>query len=356
MRSSVRSTIPALVACALVAGSLHAAPAPGPGSASRDTTGGPGYHVVHTYQLGGEGGWDYLSLDTATNRLFIGRNDRIMVVDPEQGKVLGEVPGFQRAHGVAFDYAAGKGFATSGADSTVIGFDMASLSVTSRTSVNVDDDAILFDPATRHVFTFNGDAHTASVVDPVSAKRLGTIDLGAKPEFGVTDGQGHVYVNLESTSQMAEIDASAMKVVRKWPLAPCESPSGLAIDVAHHVLFSGCHNQVMAMSDAVAGKVVASVSIGRGVDACRFDPDAGLAFASTGDGAITVVREESPTRFTVVQTVKTQEGARTMELDPRTHRLYTVTAEFGPMPAAQPGQRRRRPILPGSFRLLVLER
>jgi DNA-binding beta-propeller fold protein YncE len=318
---------------------------------------GPGYHVARTFTLAGEGGWDYLTLDTASNRLFIGRSDRVMVVDPSSGTVLGEVSGLDRAHGVAIDYAAGRAFATSGADSTVVAFDPGTLKVLGRTKVDIDDDAILFDPATGHVFTFNGDAHTASVIDPTSGKLVGTIDLGAKPEFGVSDGRGHVYVNLESTSQVAEIDASTRKVIRKWSLAPCESPSGLAIDTEHHVLFSGCHNQVMAMSDAVAGKVVASVPIGRGVDACRYDAGTGLAFASTGDGGITVVREESPTEFEVVQTVETRPGARTMELDPKTHRLYTVTARFGPAPAAGPGQRRRRPsMVPGSFTLLVLQR
>lgn len=329
----------------------------GEAAAESQATSGSGYHVAHTFQLGGEGGWDYLTLDTASNRLFMGRSDRVMVVNPSNGKVLGQVPGFHRAHGVAIDYAAGRAFATSGADSTVVIFDPATLKVLGRTKVDIDDDAILFDPASGHVFTFNGDAQTASVIDPVSGKRIGTIDLGAKPEFGVTDGQGHVYVNLESTSQLAEIDAAAMKVVRKWPLGPCESPSGLAIDAQHHVLFSGCRNQVMAISDAAAGKVVASVKIGRGVDACRFDPGTGLAFASTGDGAITVVREKSPTQFEVVQTVTTRPGARTMELDPKTHRLYTVTARFGPAPAAGAGQRRRRPpMIPGSFTLLVLDR
>jgi DNA-binding beta-propeller fold protein YncE len=314
------------------------------------------YHVVQRLKLGGDGGWDYLTLDTATNRLFIARQDRVMVVDPTSGTVLGEIPGLDRAHGTAFDDAAGRGFATSGADSNVVIFDLKTLKVLGRTPVNVDDDAILFDPATKHVFTFNGDAHTASVVDPVSGKRLGTIDLGAKPEFGVSDGQGRIYVNLESSSEVAEIDAAAMKVVRRWSLAPCESPSGLAIDAAHHILFSGCRNQVMAMSDAVAGTVVASVPIGRGVDACRYDAGTGLAFASTGDGAITVIHEDGPATFHVVQTVQTQAGARTMELDSRTHRLYTAAAEFGPQPQAVAGQRRRPPVIPGSFTLIVLER
>lgn len=315
------------------------------------------YHIVHRYKVGGEGFWDYLSLDTATNRLFITRGSHVMVIDPSNGKVVGDIHGFDRAHGTAFDDQANKGFTTSGADSTVVMFDLTSLKVLGRIPVNVDDDAILFDPATQHIFTMNGDAQTASVIDPVAGTRIGTVDLGAKPEFGVSDGQGHVYVNLESSSELAEIDARTMKVTRKWPLAPCESPSGLAIDTEHHVLFSGCHNQVMAMSDAVSGKVIASVPIGRGVDACRYDAGTGLAFASTGDGAITVIHEDSPTRFRVVDTVRTAEGARTMELDPRTHTLYTATAEFGPEPTSPAnGRRRRPPMIPGSFTLYVLQR
>ena len=315
------------------------------------------YHVAHTWKVGGDGGWDYLTLDTASHRLFVARQDRIMVLDPASGKVLGEIAGLERAHGVAFDYATGKGFATSGGDSTLVIFNLKTLAVEGRTPVDVDDDAVIFDPATGHIFTFNGDANTASVVDPASGRRIGTVDLGAKPESGVSDGQGKVYVNLESTSEVAEIDAATMKVIRKWPLAPCESPSGMAIDRAHHLLFSGCHNQVMAISDAAAGKVIASDSIGRGVDGCRFDATTGLAFASTGDGGITVIHEDSPTSFSVVQTVKTKPGARTMELDPVSHRLYTVSADYGPQPDAAPGERRRRPpIVPGSFALLVLER
>lgn len=319
---------------------------------------GQTYRVAKTYTLGGDGGWDYLTLDRQTNRLFIGRNDRVMVVDAAKGTLLGEVRGLERAHGVALDPATGRGFATSGGDSTVVIFDSKTLDVVGRTKVDEDDDAIQLDPSTGHIFTFNGDAHTASVLDPASGKVIGTVALGAKPEFGVPDGQGRLYVNLESSSEIAEVDARAMKVTRRWSLAPCEAPTGLAIDTAHRILFSVCRNGTMAMSDAGAGKVVAHVAIGSGADAARYDPGTGLAFASTGgDGAITVVHEDGPTRFRVVQTVKTQAGARTMELDPSTHRLYTVTAEFKPQPAPAQGGRRRRPeLVPGTFKLFVLER
>lgn len=316
----------------------------------------PMYHIAKTYTLGGDGFWDYATFDPQTDRVFIGRNNRIMVVDAGSGKLLGEVHGLQRAHGVAIDHAHGHGFATSGGDAMVVMFDLQTLKVLGKTKVDIDADAIQFDPSSGHIFTFNGDAHSASVIDPATGKLIGTVDLGAKPEFGVPDGQGKLYVNLESTSEMAEIDAGTMKVTRRWPLAPCQAPSGLAIDAAHHILFSVCRNRVMAISDAESGKVIAHVPIGPGADAARYDAGLGLAFASTGgDGAITVVHEDSPTKFRVVQTVKTQLGARTMGLDPQTHRLFTVTASLKPRPS-KPGQRRRFPmIVPGTFKLIVLQ-
>ena len=315
------------------------------------------YHVAKTFTLGGDGGWDYLALDTHGNRLFIARQDRVMVVDPETGALLGQIPGLNRAHGVAFDYAAGHGFATSGADSTVTMFDLKTLQVLGRTVAAVDDDGILYDPATRHIFTMNGDAGSAAVLDGVTGKLLGTIDLGGKPEFGVSAGNGKVYVNLADKNEVAEVDARAMRVTRHWSIAPCEGPSGLAIDRHTMRLFSGCRSGVMAISDARAGKLVTTVPIGRGVDACRFDPDTRLAFASNGDGTLTVIREESPSRFTVVANVPTRRGARTMELNERSHQLYTVTADFGPTPAPTAEQPRPRPpVLPGTFALLVLDR
>lgn len=314
------------------------------------------YHVTHTYTLGGDGGWDYLALDTVGHRLFIARQDRVMVVDPSNGKLLAEIPGLNRAHGIAFAYEAGRGFATSGGDGKVIMFDLKTLKVLGRIDAAPDADAIIFDPATKRIFTFNGDSRSSSVIDPAAGAKIGTIDLGGGPEFGVSAGDGKVYVNLEDSSAVDEIDAATMKVTRRWSLAPCQSPSGLAIDHTHHILFSGCHNQVMAMSDATTGKVLATLPIGQGVDACRFDAGTGLAFASTGDGNITVIHEDAPDKFSSAGTVATKRGARTMELDEKTHRLFTVTADFGPPPAATPDRPRPRPpILPGTFAVLVLE-
>src|SRR3989454_5685863 len=195
--------------------------------------GAQGYHVTRTVVLGGDGGWDYVALDTVGHRLFIARQDRVMVVDPAAGKVVAEIPGLNRAHGIAFAYETGHGFATSGADSAVTVFDLASLRVLGHTTVAPDDDAILYDPATKHVVTFNGDAHSASVLDPGSGKRIGTIELGGGPEFGVAAGDGKLYVNLEGKAAGAEVDAAPLHVTRQWPLAPCEGPTGPAIDRAH---------------------------------------------------------------------------------------------------------------------------
>jgi DNA-binding beta-propeller fold protein YncE len=315
------------------------------------------YRVTRDITLGGDGRWDYVTLDSVYHRLFIARQTRVMVVDPGSGRLLGEIPGLDGAHGVALAYPAGHGFATSGHDGSVIMFDLRTLRVLQRTRAGDDADAILYDPATRRVVSLNGDANTAGVIDPESGRLLATIPLGGKPEFGVAAGDGRLYANIEDSAQVAEIDPQAGRVLRRWPLAPCTEPTGLAIDRAHHLLFSGCHNKVMAISDYKAGRLVGQVPIGGGVDGDAFDPATQLAFSSNGEGSITVVHEDSPTRFHVVGTVATRRGARTMALDERTHRIYTVTAAFGPAPAATAAEPRPRPsLVPGTFALLVLER
>lgn len=335
----------ALAAAAIA--TLAAVPAPG-----------PGYHIIKTYTLGGEGGWDYLAYDSVGHRLFISRQNRVMVVDPATGRQLGEIPGFERSHGIAFDYKTGHGFATSGGDSSVIMFDLKTLRVLGRTTAAPDADAILFDPATGRVFTFNGDSKSSSVIDGQSGKKIGTVDLGAGPEFGVSDGAGKVYVNLEEEGEVAEIDAKTLKVTRKWPMGSCKGATGLAIDRAHHILFSGCRTKVMAISNAAEGKLITTLPIGAGVDATRYDAGTGDAFASTGDGTLTVIHEDSPDRFSVVETDTTMRGARTMEIDEQNHRVFTVSAKFGPPPAESTAQnpRRRPPMLPDSFTLLILGR
>jgi YVTN family beta-propeller protein len=319
---------------------------------------GPGYHLLKSYALGGTDGWDYVALDSVHHRLFVARQTRVMVLDPASGKLLGEVTGLNGAHGTAFAYDVNRGFATSGRDSTVTMFNLETYEVLAKLKADEDADGILYDPATKRIYTMNGDAGTSTVIDPAAGKVVGTIPLGGKPEFAVSAGDGMLYANIEDKADIVEIDAKALKVVRAWPMAPCTSPTGLAIDRQHHVLFSGCRNKLMAISDARQGRLLATLPIGAGVDASAYDPATGFAFSSNGEGTLTVVREDAPGKFSVAETVPTMAGARTMALDPATHTLYLVGAKFGPIPdSATPGNPRRRPpILPNSFSLLVVGR
>jgi len=341
---AVKSARRLLVCCALLlcAAASHA--------------GAPTYHVAKSITLGGEGRWDYLTFDAAGHRLFIARETRVMVVDSDTGDLLGEIRGLDGAHGVALANETGHGFATSGRDGMVTMFDLRTLEVLERTAAAPDADAVLYDPGSKRVFTFNGDSGSSTVIDAGSGRKAGSIDLGGAPESAVSAGGGRLFVNLEDKGAIAEIDAAAMRVTRRWSLAPCESPTGLALDRAHHLLFSGCRNKVMAISDAIAGALTTTVPIGEGVDGCAFDAGAQRAFASNGDGTLTVVREDAPARFSVEGNVATRKGARTMTLDEKTHRVYTVTADFGPTPPPTQDKPHPRPsLVPGTFTLLVLE-
>lgn len=315
--------------------------------------GSSGYHLVKTMKLAGTGGWDYLTVDPATHRLFISRGTHFMVVDLAQGKIVGDVPDTQGAHGVALAAEFNRGYTTNGrtADSTI--FDMTTLTVLGRVKTDKDTDGVIYDPFSKRVFTFNGDANTATAIDAKSGAVAGSVALGGGPEFGAADAKGHIFVNLEDKSSLVRFDAKTLKLENTWPLAPCESPSGLAIDAEHEILVVGCHNKLMAFVDGNSGRVLGAVPIGQGVDANRFDPGTGYAFASCGDGTITVAHEDSPTKFSLVDTIQTKRGARTMEIDPTNHHLYTVTADFGPAPAPTAENPRPRPaILPDTFVLL----
>ncbi len=311
----------------------------------------PGYTVTKRYQVGGDGGWDYLAFDTAAHRLFITRGTHVLVVNPDNGAVIGDIPNTPHVHGVALAYDLGRGFITAAGDTAIHIFDLKSLQSIGTVRADPDDDAMLYDPATHYAVSMNGDAHSATVVDGRTGKVVGRVALPGGPEFGVSDNHGTVYANIEDKSLLVAIDLKTLKIVRQWSLAPCQSPSGLAIDPEHHRLFSGCHNQVMAISDAEAGKVITTVPIGARVDANRFDAGAGLAFSSNGDGTLTVVHEDSPDKYTELGTVKTELGARTMALDPKTHTIYLVTAKLEPVE----GQRFPRPV-PGTFVVLVAEK
>jgi DNA-binding beta-propeller fold protein YncE len=351
---SSRSGHAAACATLLTAASALALPARAQAAAHNAA----GYHVAQQYVLGGEGGWDYLAFDGPGKRLFITRSDRVSVVDPATGKVLGEIPGLKRGHGVALAYPTGHGFVTSGADSTVTMFDLKTLAPIKRIHAADDDDAVLYDPASKRVFTFNGDAGSATAIDPVDGTKIGDIALGGKPEFGIADGEGRLFVNIADKGEIAQLDPKKLIVVKRWAIAPCEDPSGLAFDGKHERLFSVCGNKVMAVSDAHAGKLVTTVPIGSGVDAAAYDAATGYVFASNGEGTLTVIHEDAPNRYHVVETVPTLRGARTMALDPATHRVYTASAKFGVTPAAATADnpRRRPPMIPGSFTLLVLQR
>jgi DNA-binding beta-propeller fold protein YncE len=306
--------------------------------------------IAHTYTLGGEGRWDYVVPDPPHQRLFIARTDRLMVVS-EDGKLLGEVKGINGAHGTGVDDAAGRGYATSGNDASVVMFDLKTYQTLGRIPAAEDADAVAFDPVSERIFTFNGDAHSSTVIDARQGQLITNIPLGGKPEYGVSAGDGKVYANLTDTAEVVEIDARAAKVVRRWSTAPCKAPVSMAIDTAHHRLFSGCRSGVMAVSDYDAGKVVVTLPIGSGVDGAGYDPRSGDAFASAADGTLTVIHEDSPNSYRVVQTIKTPEGSRNMGLDPTTHRVFVVTAKFGPTPAG----RGRPPVLPNTFALMVIE-
>jgi len=314
------------------------------------------YHISRTYPLGGDGSWDYVVPDPSHHRVFIGRQNRVMVVDTNDGKLLGEVTGISGAHGTAIAEKTGHGFATSGNDSSVVMFDLATYKVLGRAHAAEDADAIIYDAASNRVFTFNGDAHSSTVIDPVSGKTITNIDLGGKPEYGVSAGDGKVYANLTDNGEVVEIDAKNLTVTRRWSTAPCKNPVSMAIDADHHRLFSGCRSGVMAVSDYSAGKIVTTLPIGTGVDGAGYDPSSGNAFASNADGTLTVIHEDTPDAYHVVETLQTMTGSRNMGLDPATHRIFLAGAKFGAAPENAGGRRGRAPMVSGSFVVLVVER
>jgi DNA-binding beta-propeller fold protein YncE len=312
----------------------------------------PSYRVTHTYALDGDGSWDYIVPDPPSHRLYIARQNRVMVVDEDSGKLLGEVTGIQGAHGTAIAENTGHGFASSGNDQSVVMFDLKTFKVLGRIPAAEDADAILFDGASNRVFTLNGDAHSSTVIDARSGTLTKNIPLGGKPEYGVSAGDGKVYANLTDTSEVVEIDAKTATVGRRWSTAPCKQPVAMAIDKVHHRLFSACRSGVMAISDYQAGKVVATVPIGAGVDGAGYDSAASNVFASNADGTLTVIHQDSPDQYRVIETLTTPVGSRNMGLDPTNHRLFVVSAKFGPAPAGGG----KRPVLPGTFTLMTIER
>jgi YVTN family beta-propeller protein len=326
---------------------------------SANAVSGPsGYHLLKKITLGGEGGWDYITFDSPTRRLFISRQTKVIVLDVDSEKVVGEIPNTEGVHGIALAPEFNRGFTSNGRAGTVTIFDMKTLAVIDTVQAGTNPDAIVYDPTSKRVFAMNGRSSNSTAIDAATGKVVGTIALAGKPEFAVSDGAGHVYVNIEDKSELWQIDSQKLTATTHWSLAPCKEPSGLAMDLEHRRLFSGCDNKMVAVVDADTGKVITTPEIGDGVDANGFDPGTGFVFSSNGEsGTLTVIHEDTPDKYTVVENVPTQKSARTMALDPKTHEVFLVAAQFGPRPAATPETPRPRPpILPNSFVVLIYGR
>jgi len=320
--------------------------------------GAPPFKIAHRILLGGEGGWDALTVDATTHRLFVTHATRVQVVDVKTDKVVGEIPDTPGPHGVALAHDLGRGFTSNGRDSSVTVFDLGSLAVLGRLKLDArNPDAIEYDPVSKRVFAFNGGSASASVIDAVADTLVGTVPLDGKPEFAAADGKGQMFVNLEDSSAVLALDTHTLRILHRWPLAPGEEPSGLALDREHRRVFAGCSNQKLVVLDADKGNVVAVLPIGKNVDGVAFDAARQLVFTSNGDGTLTVIHEDAPDRFAVVENTPTQDGARTLALDETSGIVYLPTAEFGPPPpptADRPSP--RRSVVPGTFVILEAKR
>jgi len=317
---------------------------------------GAGYKVLRRIPVGGDGGWDYLKVDPDAHRLYVARGTHMMVVDEVSGMVLGDIPDTKGIHGVAIATDLGKGFTSNGGDDSVTVFDLKTLKPTGMVikTTGGNPDSIIYDPASKRVFTMNGKSSNSTVIDATSGKVVGTVDLGGKPEEPALDGKGNMFVNLEDKSAIMEFDTKTLAVKGNWPLAPCEGPSALAVDVAHRRLFAAC-DKVMAIINADTGKVVSSPPIGGDPDGNGFDPSTGLVFASCREGLVSILHEDSPDKYSSVANITTQFGARTMTIDPKTHHVFTETADFKPAAAPTADNPRPRPqAIPGSFVILEL--
>jgi DNA-binding beta-propeller fold protein YncE len=324
------------------------------GFAGRDQVEKPGaYRLLKKHVLGGAGGWDYMALDARTRLLYVTHGEVVEVLNVDTGVKGKPITGLKGAHGVAFAPERNRGYVSNGRGDSVTVFNLETHEVVAEIpSSGKNPDAIMYDAFSGRVFTFNGRTANATAIDADTNKVVGTVGIGGKPEFAVTDGKGTIFVNNEDTSEVVAFDAKTLQIKKRWPIEPGEGPSGLAIDLANRRLFSVC-DKVMAVSDPESGKVVANVPIGDGPDAVRYDAAAGLVFASNGEGTLTVIRQVSADIYEVLETVPTARGARTMELDPKTHHVFVVTAEFGPAPAPTNEVPRPRPaVIPDTFKVL----
>lgn len=310
-----------------------------------------GYHVLNKIKIGGTGGWDYVTVDSNAHRLYATHGTVVDVVDLDSGKPVGSIPQLHGVHGVALAPDMNKGFISNGQSNSVTVFDVKTLAKSGEPATGMNPDSICYEPKTQRIFTFNGRSNDSTAINAKTGEPLTTFPVGGKPEFCVADGAGKLYVNLEDKGAIVEIDAAKPAVVRTGSIAPCQEPSGLAMDSKDGVLFSVCDNKMMTVTDIKSLKVVAMPAIGANPDAAGFDPGAGLAFSSNGEGTLTIVKEVDG-KWQAVDTVQTERGARTMAVDPRTHRVYLLAAEYGP---PQAGDKKGRPsILPDSFHVLVV--
>jgi len=339
-------------AALLLASFVLAAPARAAGTPAA------GHRVVTSFPVGGDGGWDYLTVDAASRRIFVSRGTHVMVVDADSGKVVGDIPGTEGVHGIALAPGLKKGFTSNGRSNTVTVFELPSLAVTATIKVTGENpDAILYEPVTKRVFTFNGRGKNVTAIDAATGAVAGTLPVGGKPEFAVADAAGVVYVNIEDTAEVVAFDAKSLAVKGRWPLAPCQDPTGLSIDPKSDRLFAGCGNKLLAIMSAKDGKMLGTAPIGEGCDGTAFDPSTGFVYASNGEGTVTVLRETSPGTYGVVETVPTKKSARTLALDPATHRVLLPAARFSPPPPPSAENPRPRPAaVAGSFEILVLGR
>jgi hypothetical protein len=312
--------------------------------------GASGYHVIKTVSVPGDDGWDYLTVDSDARRVYISHGTHVVVMNADTYAIEGDIPDTPGVHGIAIAPDLGRGFISSGRANTATIFDLKTLKTIGTVKTDANPDAIAYDPVSKRVFTFNGRGKNTTAINATDGSVVGTLALGGKPEFAVADGKGSIFVNNEDTSELIEIDTQKIAETHRWPMAPCKSPSGLAMDRKNRRLFAGCDDKVMVVINADTGKVIATPTIGDGVDANAFDPGTALAFASNGEGTLTVVHEDSPDKFTVIDNVPTKKSARTMGLDLKTHNIFLPSADFDP-PA--PGERRGK-MKPGSFVILVV--
>ncbi len=320
-----------------------------------------GYHLLKKYDLGAAPGgkeyWDYITFDAATHRLYISHNTEVKIVDADSGSVVGSIPDLKRVHGIALVPDLGRGFISDGGADEAVVFDLKTLKVTNHIKTGSNPDCIIYDPASKHVFTMNGKSNDSSVIDPASLTVIATIPMGGRPEYAVADGKGMIYDNIEDKNEVVALDSRANAVKARWPIAPAAEATAIDMDVQHRRLFIGGRNKILAIMDADSGKVIQTFPIGSGVDTNTYEPETGLLFTAVREGALHIFHEDSPDKFSVVETVKTEFGARNMALDPKTHKLFIDTADFGPAPAPTAEQPNPQPApVSGTFRLLVYGR